>query len=322
MADKREKNKDIDRSVLPRMYGALSGIASAETGSMEYMREPLIDMYNIGNEPYVGESLLKSLESVDPELFAKKLKYEKHLGVPPRLAVTGKTSFTLPEHVKDLVRNHPMIFGKEDLEAVEKIPSVISLGHSSPATLAHEVGHNIKSPISSLNTLLQARHGVAKKISTGTGLAMALSDNDTVSKYAPLISAAPYIPELLEEARASAHGMRAIRAVDGNMAAMKSISTLLPAFMTYAISAIPAIAAPMIARAVKEYAENNREKTASKRAIGNKVKSARESWVTSPPKPKTSKIGKPGTSTSSPPSKRKFYRDMLGELNGLGTRKA
>jgi len=314
------ENSDINRSQLPRMYGALSGVATSETGASRAIIDPLSNIIDSIHGSYDKKDIGRWLGSVDFEALARKLQYEEYLNVPHVSTVVGGESLTIPRQTIETLKGHPKIFGKETSEFAERVKPRIFLSSGNPATIAHEVGHNVPSPISTLSTLVKARD-VARPAFMGTGIGMAMSDNDTVSKYAPLVSVAPHIPDVLEEARASIHGTRAIRAIEGNRAAIKSMATLLPAFMTYVVSAIPALTAPMIAKAVKDYAEKKQEKTASKKAVGSKVKSARSSWITSPPKPKTSKIGKPGTEPQAPPSKRKFYQDMLGELNGLGTRK-
>ncbi len=316
------KEKAEQRPVLPRTYGALSGLAAAETESIGRVIGPLADVVERGIEPYDKLTHGLGLWAVDPQALARKRRYEKYLGVPHVKGIAFPESATLPRQTIEVLEGHPRIFGEETSGVAKFLRPFIFLKNGDPAVIAHEVGHNVRSPIASASTLVRARNDILRSAAMGAGIGLALSDNETAEKYAPLVSVAPHIPELLEEARASTHGIRAIRAIEGNRAAIKSLTTLLPAFMTYVVSAIPSLTAPMIAKAVKEYSEQKQEKTASKKAVGSKIKSARSSWVTAPPKPKTSKIGKPGTSPPKPPSKSKFYKDMLGELNGLGTRRA
>jgi hypothetical protein len=239
---------------------------------------------------------------------------------------TNRSAKTMADALK--VARPEVIAGPASQMVHGTSPPRIQLKGSNRAILAHELGHHVKSPITWLANLADSPK--LKGLGMGGGVAAAMSDSEIAQKAAPLIGMAPHIPELLEEARASMHGVRALHATEGLASAAKGALRLTPAFMTYMTKLIPALIAPYIAKSVMEYTKSkdpkkkNQKKTAGikpPKATGKTILTARQRWAHPAPLPKTSKPGKVGTPKARPPSKSKFYKDMKAQLAGLGARR-
>jgi len=304
-----DNDKDLRKA---RLYGGASGIATSEAEII-----PRLLAQSMGGISEVGESAYpevlrgQRLALVDPRFWLDIRKMRNYLNAPSIPVVVGDIDYTIPP---------------EGREFLKRLNAQIGLRAKSYAGAGHEIGHSVPSPIRSLGMSLGTPLAKILGVLAGVGTAT-LSDDPTMESIAPLISAAPYAAELAEEARATAHGVRAVRAVKGNMAALEALGRLLPAFMTYAAMAAPALAAPMVAKAVKHYVKDkDAKKTAAKipspaKATGRKILSARQEWASPAPSPKTSKIGDPGMNPAKPPSKSKFYKDMLSMMSGKGARR-
>lgn len=309
---------------LARLYGGLAGLGIGATTLEGYVQEPLSRLAELGMEPYAKESHGLPLWAEDYESHKKIRAYQRYLKAERLKSLVAEAHAALPTHSLDLIKRFPWLFGGEGaVQAAAEAEPAIFVRSPNRAIMAHEIGHTVKSPIAT--TALLARHPLLKALSTGGGVAAALSDIESLEAAAPIISIAPHIPELAEEARASIHGARAIRATEGSMAALKALSRLTPAFITYLVGALPALAAPYVAKGIKEHIKKKRrEKTAAAlpKATGRTITTARQRWAAPAPKPKTSRPEKAkSVPPAKPPSKRKFFTDMQKQLEGLGARK-
>lgn len=306
MADDSKKKRKA------RVYGAVAGLSAAEGKALAGMlANPLALLSEIGEKSFPAglEGLPMYLQEPGFALDARRIR--KYLGAPKVPIVIGVEDAMV---LKDLVKETPYI----------------TMRAPSHAGVAHEIGHSVPSPISRMSQM--SSHPLLKALGISAGVGAALTDNETAQAAAPLIAGAPYVPELLEEARATAHGVRGIRAIKGNAEALRALLRLLPAFLSHAAMAAPAVAAPFVAKAVREYVESDIKKTPEKtaaeapkppKATGKTVLTARQQWAHPAPAPVSSKPDKPpGTPAAKPPSKSKFYTDMQKMMEGFGARSA
>jgi hypothetical protein len=271
----------------------------------------MAELSEIGEASYPKVLQGQRLALIDPRFWLDVQRMRSHINAP-----------SLPIVISDM--DH--IMPPEGDSFLQGLKSHIGLRAKSYAGAGHELGHSIPSHIRTLS--MMGSTPMAKALATLAGVGTAtFSDDPETESLAPLISGAPYAAQLAEEARATAHGVRAVRAIKGDVAALEALGRLLPAFMTYAAMAAPAIAAPMVAKAIKHYMRDKEtEKKASNepappKATGRKILSARQEWAAPAPTPKVSRVGYPGTNPAKPPSKGKFYKDMLSTMNGKGARK-
>jgi hypothetical protein len=319
MADDRPTD---DR--LARLYGALAGLGTGATELQGHVQGPLAHLSEIGIEPYAEGAHGNPLWMEDYDSYKKLRAYQKYLKTEKIRAVAADMHGVIQPQSLRFMERFPWLFGgREVAEAIaESEPAIFTRG-PNPAAMAHEVGHTVRSPMAS--AALISKHPILRALGLGGGVAAALSDHEGLEAVAPAISVAPHIPELAEEARASFHGTRAIRATEGNIAALKALSRLAPAFMTYLAGALPALAAPYVAKGIKEHIKRKKsEKTAAAlpKATGKTVVPARQRWAHPTPNPKTSRPEKAKSMpTAKPPSKRKFFTDLQKQMEGLGSRK-
>jgi hypothetical protein len=309
---------------LARLYGALAGLGIGATSLQKHVQGPLGALTELGIEPYVEGAYGLPLWAEDIESHRRLRAYQKHLKAEKLRAIASEAHMALPPQSIEFARRYPWVFGgREAVEALSRAEPAIFVRSPNPAAIAHEVGHTVRSPIST--AALISRHPLLRALGMGGGVAAALSDEEGLQAVAPAISVAPHIPELAEEARASLHGARAIRATEGATAALKALGRLTPAFMTYLAAALPALAAPYVAKGIKEHVKKKRaEKTAQAlpKATGKTIVTARQRWAAPTPKPKSSKPGKAKSMPpAQPPSKRKFFTDLQKQMEGLGARK-
>lgn len=328
----KKKNKEAIESLKKTLVSGAAGLAGLAVGESAVIDKPIDIIANTvqTGEPY--EELLHgmNLRWVDPEAYQKSLKYKKYLGVPNVQVVASPETATITGTAIESIQKHPLIKQTiKDEAKMSRLAPLIGYNGRGEAFLAHEVGHNVRSPISAIANYAELTPHI-HDFALGGGIGLALSGNPTAQAIAPLVAVSTRTPLLLEELRASAHGLRAIRGVEGLGAVPEAVSKLAPAFITYALAAAPAIVAPIVARAVKDYIKGKRETKQEKkasaqlRATGQKTLSAPAKWyskpgkqISLPPKAKVRSIPK-----AKPPSKKQFYRDMSDEIHGKGTRRA
>lgn len=328
----RAKIRKENRNRKARLYGSVAGLAASETRRLPGLAaEAIGQLGEIGEKPFDEALHGLRLGLVDPKRALDGSKIRKAVGAPSVPIYAAEIDSALSPQVIDLV---------EKLRAL-KVPGVpqgakvspyITAGSDGLAGLAHEIGHTVKSPIVAASFISQ--NPIVKMLGLGAGMSAMMSDNETMQAVAPIISSAPHIPQLMEEARASTHAVRGIHATKGLAEAARAGARLTPAFLTYVAGALPALFAPYVAKAVKEYINSDPkpsmssepEKSAADQGYQpkatNKLKqTARVAWAPPAPKPQVSKIGKPGIDPAPPPSKAKFYRDMQRMFAGLGARR-
>jgi hypothetical protein len=334
MPKKKKKTEETD-SRKARLIGALAGLGIGSTTLQGYAQHPLADLIELGIQSYPEMSHDLPLWAED-YASAKRIKaYQRALGAERVPAVVSGHHGTLTPESIEFIERHPMLTGasKSDVAEIAGHGPRIFVRSPNPGAMAHEVGHTVRSPIHRASIV--ARHPLLRALGIGGGVAAALSDHEGVQGAAPFISVAPHIPELAEEARASLHGTRAVRATEGSAAALKALARMTPGFMTYLAAALPALAAPYVAKGIREYVQREgkgkgkkAEKTAAKikipkppKATGRNILTARQRWLTPAVKPKATKPGKKShMPVAKPPSKAKFYADMRKQMEGLGTR--
>ena len=312
-----------DKAREARLYAGLAGAGAtmAEKPSLAISQLLLNPALEAGVKPYSAESLGKSLDAVDPNMLEKIKAYQKHLNAEKIPAFVGEYHAVATPQSLEMRRDLMEKLKRFGIYAGKK-PSMdpfIQLVSPNAAAAAHEVGHSVRSPVMALSRLMSMSSPIGKALGVGSGMAMAMSDNETVQNLSPLAAAAAFAPEIAEEARASFHGLRAIKAVDGMTDAIKGFARMSPAFMSYVLGALPFITAPMVAATVKNKLMS-KEGAVEPKATGRNIISARQQWTTPAPKPKTSTIGKPGTNAAPPPSKRKFFADLQKVMDGMGDR--
>lgn len=126
----------------------------------------------------------------------------------------------------------------------------------SPSAILHELGHLTSSERGKIR-VLQGAGMLAPLLGAGLGTAAALSDNEYANYAAPALAAAPMIPTLIEEARATSGARKMMQNLidDGlDPANMKRLyKSLGPAYGTYALGAlIPAMAAGVTAKVMRD----------------------------------------------------------------------
>lgn len=318
-----EKNEDQKSTTLAKLLGGAAGITVDEAARVPALAQiPLGILTELGIEPY--HEFTHGLP-VDMRTGWKAEKIRKAMGAPRVPITRGATHATLTPQAADtlnwLSERFPNVFGYG-----YHFPEIWAESKNIPA-IAHEMGHTIRSPISAVSMASPA----IRAVTLLGGLGAALSESERAQELAPYIAGAGTVPTLLEEGRASAHAIRAIRRAEGTKAALSAAGRLAPAFGTYAAGAIPAVLAPIVAKAVKEYMENReQEKEAAEqpkpvplKTEGKLRASPSRAWATEGPKPKTSKPGKVKSTKINLPSKRKFYRDMQRQMSpGKGQRLA
>lgn len=302
-----------------KLYGAMSGLGLAETTAQGLPQAGLGVLSELGEKAFDLESHGFPLWIEDNPTWQNAVKIREHIGAPRVPIYAGPEDFAISPNLVKLRERFPFLF-----EAGEEIKPLISVkSRNGYAGLAHELGHTVPSPIADLSIL--SHIPLLRLLSAGAGAGLAVSDNETAQSIAPAVSVAPYIPGILEEGRATMHGVRGINAVKGPAEAAKALARLSPAFMTYLLAALPALAAPYVAKGIKEYVKKKKksqEKNAAEepKATGRAKLTAPRVWTTPAPKPKTSKPGEPEIAKASPPAKGKFYGDMMRMLRGGGER--
>lgn len=312
MPEERKKEKDLR---LARLLGGLAGVAGA---APDMFQVPLVKLVDAGIRPYESPHVIRSLFWEDPDMWSKAVKLQQRLKAPAADLLVGPETLASP--ITWIEKKIHRLFG-HSAESIRSARPYVMLDSPSVAGLAHEIGHTVRSPITSAAMLGDLRG--LRLLGLGGGVLAGLSDDEKLQKAAPYISVAPHVPGLLEEARATMHGTRGIAALEGLGPAAKALGRLTPAFLTYVAAAMPALMAPYLAKAIKDYVANKSEKRAElkpPKATGKKILSARQHWAHPAPKPKPSKLGKPGRRPAPPPSKARFYRDIQSMLSGLGTR--
>lgn len=129
----------------------------------------------------------------------------------------------------------------------------------SPSAILHELGHLTDSSRGKIRAL-QAAGIFAPMVGAGLGTAAALSENEGLSYASPLIAAAPMVPTLIEEARASSGAKKMMaNLIDEGLDAgnMKRLyKSLGPAYGTYALGAlVPAVAAGITSKVMRDKRE-------------------------------------------------------------------
>lgn len=288
--------KDIEQRK-ERLYGAMAGLSA--TPISDLLTDTVDILMARGYKSFEpGEKIPKELETLAKEL-SRVLKIEKPILKP---SVSRGSYF--------------------DLSTGD-----INLHRPSPAELAHELGHAKPSFVRSLAYPIM-RNPYVRFGALGSGIGAALSENETLQAVSPLIAAAPEIPVLMEELRASAHGAKGLLATRGIGEASEVLTRMGPAFLAYLLPALATAAAPLIAKAVWQYAKGQKKEAgiAPFKVTGRLKIPAPSKWTKNPrvKQPKTSKPSKQVKTTpkENPPSKEKYYSDMLKRLQDqrYGTR--
>ena len=215
----------------------------------------------------------------------------------------------------------------------------IVIGRASVPLLMHEIGH--AAPIMGSPRLrdtfgflaAKASRSLPMQVGRGALMANALTvpgkDESGVRGFArdhaALMIGSTYVPELVEEARATIHALRGAAEYGPGVARVAKV--LLPAFGGYAVAAATPVIATILAQRVMQ-AFRDRDgrpvKTAASAAPAKQVNSsgalrssASAAWHMggAAPRPKTSPPGKAKSMpTARPPSNRSYHADAVKSI--------
>jgi len=193
-------------------------------------------------------------------------KLREHATVPVYLNINGDNFYTrkmeaLPPDVKLIEKT------------IKPGPGVAMDFASTPATLAHELGHALvdqhpatrwtQSPTAKMLSLARGPYAAA-----ALGAATGLTDDKATRAAGLALPAAAHLPKLLSEGLASAHGLKLVHAAGGSR--RKALASLLPAFGTYATAAAEDTAASAASQAgisgVRRLYERHKKDKATKEA--------------------------------------------------------
>jgi len=218
----------------------------------------------------------------------------------------------------------------------------IRIRRGSVPEVMHEIGH--ASPIAGSESLRRSWQGIASQLGSGPigKVIRALLIANVVSPdgaegtgarpfaaaHAPGLVAATYVPELIEEARATATAMAGARKFGPG--AMAVAREMLPAFGTYAAHAAGPVIGTLLAQKIVQALRNRDGEKRAAAMIGKEVQSpgilrssASSAWRmgVNVPKPKTTTPGTSpegkarGVPTAKPPSKTAYFSDVIKSLN-------
>lgn len=318
----KESEKISPKNIKAQLLGTAAGLGLGSTHVQRPLQHLLGELTMLGEKAFqVAEgSSIPFWENI--EFLDDANQVRRRLKIPlSEIAelIVDKEPHTLTRQTIDLIKKIPFIKHLEDPDELKRMKPYIALSGNSLPVAAHELGHNVRSPVHALSFAAAN----LKPITTMAGVLAGVSGNETLEDYAPLIGASAPLVELLEEARASTHATRAIRAVKGNRAALSALGRLGAAFGTHALAAAPYAIAPALATAVAKYVRDDDE--VEKQAEAQPYLSRATKWMAGIPKPPSST--KPNLTTKAqvtrklqPPSKRKYYEDEMKALSNLNRR--
>jgi hypothetical protein len=286
----------------------------------EFTRKEVKAIQNFARESGVKVPIIAGL---DPELRKAKVGYFADPDMPA-------------EKLKRVIAR---LFGAEGKAMA---PSHVGLARSSVPHALHEIGH--AAPIAGSHRARRVLQDVGSMMGRGmpgtlsrlalAGNVLAPPDEDASSarqfayKNAPALVGATFLPELLEEGRASGRAIAGARR--HGLGTLKAIKELAPAFGTYAAAAAAPVLATLIAKNLVKalHARGEEKKAAAKpgtevKAPGILRNSASSAWHIggqTPPKPKSIKPNSRldatarGRTQSKPPSNREYHKDLLKSL--------
>ena len=209
----------------------------------------------------------------------------------------------------------------------------ISLSRTSIPQAMHEVGHASTPPLAPIwRFILDASRSMPGLLARGALGAAALTppDEDTskgrrfVYDHAPVLMAATYAPELVEEGRATAKALAGARRFGPGVGA--ALKELAPALATHAGAAAAPVLATALAQRLVRYLYDRAGATQKTAAAEPKMSGALKApaaaaWhMGTYTKPKTTSPGRPGQpaqgmSAAKPPSNRAYHEDVTKSLN-------
>jgi hypothetical protein len=120
----------------------------------------------------------------------------------------------------------------------------------------HEIGHarayrrygKLAKPMAITRHAAPAATGLA-------GIAMALSDDETASKNAPLVAASGSLPTLIDEALASGLALKDLKKLYGWKGVAKGLKKLTPGYLSYLMQPAASAFLPLLLRGLKRHTE-------------------------------------------------------------------
>jgi len=322
---------------IPRVTGHITG------GAPSFLSQALSSGQPIAAE---GGTLLQDIAEFSRKEVKAIQRFARESGVAvpivagldPIARSTRNAYFIADEDLLDRVRKRVL---KSIGQEVPEIGSHIGLSTTSLPMAFHEIGH--ASPVRGSHA---ARKVLQRAAAMSSGLPGSMSryallgrtimppDEDTSTlgqfayDYAPALAGATHIPEIAEEARATAKAIKGARSQ--GLGAAKVIREMGPAFATYVGPAFGTVLATLVAKnLMKTLREKGEEKQAAAMP-GNEVKApgllrsiAAAAWHIggrTPPKPKSIKPNSRlsatarGRSQAKPPSNRMYHKDLLESL--------
>jgi hypothetical protein len=209
----------------------------------------------------------------------------------------------------------------------------IALARSSVPQAMHEIGHASPPPLAPVWRLLvdasRAMPGLLARGAIGAAALTPPDDNTSggrrfVYEHAPALMASTFLPELVEEGRATAKAIAGARRFGpGASAALKELG---PAFATHFGAAAAPVLATALAQRLVQYlydrAGERRKTAAAEPKMSGALKApAAAAWhLGAYAKPKTTTPRRPGAPaqpmpTTKPPSNRAYHQDVTKSMN-------